>query len=272
MRKFKLMLTIIMVILMMVMFLNNKSYALAGWSSEVHDTAQDLIEIDDDLDNFIKKYNIKNMNEKQIDDMVQEISFSSQQTKQNCISEANAILEHADKKIEEPDKKIEYLENKFRGLCKYNIKDDKASYLYYGYILGQKKVEIQNKDKNETNASENNKGEKDGVLGESSASANHSIDEIIGEAQSFMKKGDATTVNSEGLQEASNTVYNILLAVGIVLAVIIGIFLALKFMFSSVEDQAKVKESLIPYIVGCVVVFGAFIIWKLAIVILRGIS
>ena len=55
-----------------------------------------------------------------------------------------------------------------------------------------------------------------------------------------------------------------MLAVAIVAAVIIGTYMAVKLITSSVEGQAKIKEMFIPYIVGCVVAFGAFGIWALA--------
>ena len=42
-------------------------------------------------------------------------------------------------------------------------------------------------------------------------------------------------------------------------------------MVGSIEQKAKVEDSLIPYIVGCVVIFGAFGIWKLVLTILEGI-
>ena len=34
-------------------------------------------------------------------------------------------------------------------------------------------------------------------------------------------------------------------------------------MLGSVEEQTKVKESLVPFVIGCIVVFGAFGFWKL---------
>ena len=64
----------------------------------------------------------------------------------------------------------------------------------------------------------------------------------------------------------------ILLGIGIALALMIGMYLGIKFMISSAEDKAKVKEALIPYIAGCVVVFGAFTIWRLVILLLSGLS
>lgn len=36
-------------------------------------------------------------------------------------------------------------------------------------------------------------------------------------------------------------------------------------MLGGAEGQAKVKEMLIPFVVGCVIVFGGFGFWKLAI-------
>lgn len=122
---------------------------------------------------------------------------------------------------------------------------------------------------------DHNKPSKPGVLGSSSASANHSLDEMIGEAQNFLNKANesnAGTIIGSNLKAGSNTLYNILLAIGIFSAVAVGMYLGIKFMLSSAEDRAKVKESLIPYIAGCVVIFGAFIIWKLAILLLNGIA
>ena len=43
--------------------------------------------------------------------------------------------------------------------------------------------------------------------------------------------------------------------------------LGIKFMAASAEDKAKIKESMIPYVVGCIVIYGAFFIWKLAIMV-----
>lgn len=76
-------------------------------------------------------------------------------------------------------------------------------------------------------------------------------------------------IQDEDLQNISNTIYNILLLLGIVIAVIWGIVLGMKFMTGSIEEQAKAKESLIPYIVGCTIVFGAFTIWKIVLEVLQ---
>ena len=42
-------------------------------------------------------------------------------------------------------------------------------------------------------------------------------------------------------------------------------------MAGSVEQKAKVKDSLVPYIAGCIVIFGAFGIWKLVLTLLESV-
>ena len=85
-------------------------------------------------------------------------------------------------------------------------------------------------------------------------------------ANSFVKEGENNSVlDQDKLADTSKYIYNTLLAIAIILAVGVGSFLGIKFMISSVEEQAKIKELLIPYVAGCVVVFGAFGIWQLAV-------
>ena len=53
-----------------------------------------------------------------------------------------------------------------------------------------------------------------------------------------------------------------LLTIGIAIAVIVGAILGIKIITAEVEEKAKLKEMIIPYILGCVIVFSAFSIWK----------
>lgn len=81
-------------------------------------------------------------------------------------------------------------------------------------------------------------------------------------------KSDNTTVG--GLDQAqvkgvSDYIYNVFLGIGVIASVAIGLVLGIKFVTSGVEEKAKVKEALIAYLVGCMVIFGSYGIWKLAI-------
>lgn len=41
--------------------------------------------------------------------------------------------------------------------------------------------------------------------------------------------------------------------------------LGIQFVTTGVEGQAKIKEKILPYIIGCIVVFGGFGIWRAVI-------
>lgn len=98
-----------------------------------------------------------------------------------------------------------------------------------------------------------------------------SLSETIEGADEFIQSGVSdtnTTIEDEELIAMSDLLYNALLIIAIITAVIVGLVIGIQFMAGSVEQKAKVKETLIPYIAGCIVVFGAFTIWKLVVEIL----
>ena len=56
-----------------------------------------------------------------------------------------------------------------------------------------------------------------------------------------------------------------------IITVVVGVILGIIYMMASAVDKAKVKETIIPYLIGSVVIFGAFGIWKIAINTLGGL-
>ena len=97
------------------------------------------------------------------------------------------------------------------------------------------------------------------------------ISDIISGADDFIKDGvkdDSPVITDDRLEEMSDLLYNSLLIIAIVIAVIVGLVIAIQFMTGSVSQKAKIKETLIPYVAGCIVIFGAFGIWKLVVTIL----
>ena len=60
----------------------------------------------------------------------------------------------------------------------------------------------------------------------------------------------------------------ILQVLGIFIIAIVGIILGIRFMLATPNDKAKVKEALIIYLVGSIIIIAALGIWKLAISIL----
>lgn len=98
--------------------------------------------------------------------------------------------------------------------------------------------------------------------------ATDTVDDIMDGANDFLEAGSSTTIDENKLSKTSDFIYNLLLAIAIILAVVIGMIIGIQFMMAGVDEKAKIKEQLLPYVVGCVVVFGAFGIWKLAVTIL----
>ena len=99
-------------------------------------------------------------------------------------------------------------------------------------------------------------------------------DTIIGDAETFIKDGqdsNIATINQENADTVLNSIYNIMLAIGITVTVIWGLIIAIKLMMSSVEEKAEYKKLLWPYLVGCIVIFGSFIIWKIVIVVMNSV-
>lgn len=58
---------------------------------------------------------------------------------------------------------------------------------------------------------------------------------------------------------------SIISTVGIVVAVIILLILGIKYMIGSASEKAEYKKTMIPYLVGAVLVFGASAIAKVVV-------
>ncbi len=98
------------------------------------------------------------------------------------------------------------------------------------------------------------------------------IDDIFQGGDDFIKDGESSDVVDESqAQKISNTLYTVLLNVSIVLAIVVGMVLGIKYMISSVEEKAEVKGSLMIYFISCIVIFGGFGIWQLVVNILASI-
>lgn len=95
------------------------------------------------------------------------------------------------------------------------------------------------------------------------------LTDIINSGQNFIDEGKngGSVIDSDQLKQSSDLIYNILLGIGVILSVLVGAILGIKIMWGSVEEQTKAKEALIPYVVGCFVIFGAFGIWKLVVTV-----
>jgi len=91
---------------------------------------------------------------------------------------------------------------------------------------------------------------------------------MIEDADAFLQIGidnQTGTIDQTALKETSSYIYNILFVIALILAIGIGMVIGVQFITGSVDEKAKIKETLVPYVVGCFIIFSAFTIWKIAI-------
>lgn len=100
------------------------------------------------------------------------------------------------------------------------------------------------------------------------------LQDIMNRAEGFVNNGEngGNVINNDALKEGSNTLYNVLLVIGIAVAFIWGIVLGIQFVTGSLGEKADVKKNLIVYIIGCIIIFGAFGIWKLLLQLLQPLA
>lgn len=74
-----------------------------------------------------------------------------------------------------------------------------------------------------------------------------------------------STPGQSEIQGLAGNVISILTTVGIAVAIIILLILGIKYMMGSASEKAEYKKTMIPYLVGAVLIFGASGIAKLVI-------
>ena len=76
---------------------------------------------------------------------------------------------------------------------------------------------------------------------------------------------DKEYFNEENQKKSVDQMYYFLLGLGVIIAIVIGIIIGIQFITTGVEGQAKIKEKLLPYIIGCIIIFGGFGIWRVVL-------
>ena len=65
------------------------------------------------------------------------------------------------------------------------------------------------------------------------------------------------TTNTNGIQNLGNKVMGIIQVIGTIVSVVILIVLGIKYMMGSAEEKAEYKKTMIPYLVGAILIFAA---------------
>lgn len=69
-------------------------------------------------------------------------------------------------------------------------------------------------------------------------------------------KGQSGTGTTE-VQDLGEKLMGVIQVVGVVVAVIILMILGIKYMMGSAEEKAEYKKTMIPYLVGAILIFAA---------------
>lgn len=114
--------------------------------------------------------------------------------------------------------------------------------------------------------------------GDNSKVQQRGLDDMINDAEKFERGEGAVAggtesqtfeLNTDNLQTFSNNLYTVLLIAATAITVVIGIVIGVKHITGSVEEKAEYKKIVYPYLIGCVVVYGSFGIWKLVVEVLK---
>lgn len=82
----------------------------------------------------------------------------------------------------------------------------------------------------------------------------------------------ANTNTQSSVVSIGNQIIGIITTVGVVVAVVVLLVLGIKYMMGSTEEKAKYKETMIPYLVGAILIFGASAITKVVVALGAGIK
>jgi type IV secretory pathway VirB2 component (pilin) len=67
----------------------------------------------------------------------------------------------------------------------------------------------------------------------------------------------SSNVDTSKLEDVGNQIFTVIRTVGILLSVIILAVLGIKYMMGSAEEKAEYKKTMMPYIIGALLLFAA---------------
>lgn len=83
--------------------------------------------------------------------------------------------------------------------------------------------------------------------------------------------GTSTSASTQ-VVSIGNQIIGIITTVGVVVAVVVLLVLGIKYMMGSASEKAEYKKTMIPYLVGAILIFGASAITKVVVGIGSGIK
>lgn len=69
--------------------------------------------------------------------------------------------------------------------------------------------------------------------------------------------GNTQATGTQEIENLGNNIIGVLQTVGIVVSVVVIIVLGIKYMMGSASEKAEYKKTMIPYLVGAILIFAA---------------
>ena len=76
---------------------------------------------------------------------------------------------------------------------------------------------------------------------------------------------DSDSADTSNLESVGANIVDIVTTIGIIVAVVVLLVLGIKYMMGSASEKAEYKKTMIPYLIGAVLIFGASAIAKAVI-------
>ena len=83
---------------------------------------------------------------------------------------------------------------------------------------------------------------------------------------------DVDAEGTDGIMNVGGNIVSIVTTIGIIVAVVVLLVLGIKYMMGSASEKAEYKKTMIPYLVGALIIFGASAIAKAVIAMTSSIT
>lgn len=96
---------------------------------------------------------------------------------------------------------------------------------------------------------------------------------IIQKGKNFISSGNSEQkINQSQVENDLLPLARILMGIAILVLLIVGAILGVKYMIAGADEKAGIKEKLVWYVISAVLIFGAVAIFNIAVTVLNNVS
>lgn len=88
------------------------------------------------------------------------------------------------------------------------------------------------------------------------------LEESFNSSQNFINNGKSEIINYKNVYKIINFLYNFVMAIGIIGAIIVGMIIGIRIIFGSIDEKADSKHLLVPYLAILIIMSLTLTLWK----------